>query len=158
MAQLDMASADREDLDEILTVELERDLPAEPGRVFEALTRPELVARWWGPSPEITKGADIDPRVGGTYVVTMTGENGEDFSMHGEIVEMAPPERLVIRFTRAFDDGSSRSTLLTLTLRAQASGTRLTLLHEGFANLELRDGFKGGWGHSLEQLDALMAG
>jgi len=157
MAQTDMASADREDLDEILKVEMQRDYDAPRVRVFDALTIPEQVAQWWGPAVNMVDGAEVEARVGGRYIVTMSGENGEDFSMRGEIVELLPPERLVIRFTRVFDDGSRRSTLLTLTLEEQGAGTCLTLLHEGFANLELRDGFSGGWAHSLEHLAQLLA-
>lgn len=162
MGQVDMASADREDLDEILKVELQRDLPASRERVFEALTIPEQVAAWWGPERDMVDGAEVEPHVGGRYIVHMSGENGEDFSMYGEIAEMSAPERLVIRFTRTFEDGSSRSTTLTLTLATldteQGEQTRLTLLHTGFANLELRNGFNGGWGHSLENLATLVSG
>lgn len=157
MAQIDMASADREDLDEILKVELHRDLDAPRERVFEAFTDPALVAQWWGPDDDLTDGADIDARQGGRYVVNMSGQNGEDFSMRGEIVELSPPHRIVIRFTRTFEDGSSRSTLLTLTLEEKGTGSRLTLLHTGFANMAIRDGFFGGWGHSVVRLAELVA-
>ncbi len=157
MAQVDMASADREDLDEILKVEIHRDLDAPRERVFEALTIPEQVAQWWGPAVNMVDGAEVDAKVGGRYIVNMLGENGEDFSMRGKITELSPPEKLVIEFTRTFEDGSSRSTVLTLTLTQQGGGTRLHLLHTGFANMELRDGFNGGWAHSLENLAGLVA-
>jgi len=157
MAQVDMASADREDLDEILKIDMHRDLDAPRERVFEALTIPEQVAQWWGPAVNMVDGAEVEPKVGGRYIVNMSGENGEDFSMRGRITELSPPEKLVIEFTRTFEDGSSRSTLLTLTLTEQGGGTRLRLLHTGFANMELRDGFNGGWAHSLQHLADLLA-
>ncbi len=156
-AQVDMASADREDLDDILKIDMHRDLDAPRARVFEALTVPEQVAQWWGPAVNMVDGAEVDAKVGGRYIVHMSGENGEDFSMRGKIIELSPPEKLVIEFTRTFDDGSSRSTVLTLTLTEQGEGTRLHLLHTGFANLELRDGFNGGWAHSMQHLADLLA-
>jgi uncharacterized protein YndB with AHSA1/START domain len=48
-----------------------RTFPATRERVFDALTKPEQVAQWWGPAGFSLPKAELDLRVGGTYRFTM---------------------------------------------------------------------------------------
>ena len=43
-----------------------RRIKAPPAKIYAALTRPDLISRWWGDGgPVLT--AEIDPRVGGSF-------------------------------------------------------------------------------------------
>ncbi len=53
------------------------DAPVET--VWEAWTDPEQVARWWGPRGFSLTTHSKDLRVGGSWVYTMHGPNGEDY-------------------------------------------------------------------------------
>ena len=41
-----------------------RRIKASPAKVYAGLTRPELMARWWGPDGGPVLSAEADPRVG----------------------------------------------------------------------------------------------
>src|SRR5687768_13891629 len=62
-----------------LSLDLKCRLPVPRARVFKALTRPEELAKWWGPHGYTSPSADFDPRVGGGYRITMQPPDGEVF-------------------------------------------------------------------------------
>ena len=71
--------------------------------VFEAMSRPEHVRRWWG---NIGDGysvpvCEIDLRVGGAWRFVNRHPKGEA-AFHGEYQEIVPPGRVV--FTEIFED------------------------------------------------------
>ncbi|MBF8299495.1 MAG: hypothetical protein HW397_544, partial [Dehalococcoidia bacterium] len=63
--------------------------------VWEAWTKPEHVAQWWGPRGWTLPVCDIDLRPGSHYRWVMRGPDGKDHPMSGEYREVVPPERLV---------------------------------------------------------------
>ena len=72
-----------------------RVLDAPPRLVFEAMTRPEHVRRWWCCMDGFTMTVcEIDLRVGGRWRYVIVGPHGE-VAFHGVYQEIAPPERLV---------------------------------------------------------------
>jgi uncharacterized protein YndB with AHSA1/START domain len=68
------------------------DAPAD--LVFEALTTPDLVKRWWGFETSEWLVCEIDLRVGGTWRYVMR-DDGMEVGFHGEYREIARPHRLV---------------------------------------------------------------
>src|ERR1700753_1470853 len=77
------------------SVTLVRQIKARPQTVFDAMTRPELMARWWGPDAGPVLLAEADVRVGGAFRVRFRMLDGEEAECFGEYLEVAPPERLV---------------------------------------------------------------
>ena len=69
--------------------------------VFEAMTKPEHVKRWWGilDDRHSVPVCEIDLRVGGAWRFVGRGPKGESV-FYGVYREIAPPERLV--FTEIF--------------------------------------------------------
>src|SRR5215831_18353622 len=63
--------------------------------VFEALTKPELLKRWFGPRGWTLPVCEIDLRVGGAWRFVLHGPDGRDIGMRGVYKEIVPPERLV---------------------------------------------------------------
>jgi uncharacterized protein YndB with AHSA1/START domain len=66
--------------------------------VFEAMTRPELIKRWFGPPPECGWTIAVcegEPRVGGTWRVEMHKPDGARIVLHGAYREFTPPDRFV---------------------------------------------------------------
>jgi uncharacterized protein YndB with AHSA1/START domain len=124
----------------LATVELA--VPAE--RVFRALASEEVV-QWWGSADtyRTTKWSG-DLRVGGAFRSEGVGADGKPFSVGGEYVEIDPPRKLVHTWRPDWDAG--HATTVTYRLEPTATGTRLTVRHEGFAGRpESCEGHTEGW-------------
>src|ERR671936_281182 len=77
---------------EIVTTR-EFDAPIE--LVFDVLTKPEHVRKWFAPfACEVTK-CSIDLRVGGNYHIVFVTEDGTEGSFRGTYLEVEPPTRTV---------------------------------------------------------------
>lgn len=72
-----------------------REFDAPRHLVFEAWTRPELVARWWTAKRGTARGMEIDLRVGGRWRYVMDTDGGQEVAFHGEYREVVPEERIV---------------------------------------------------------------
>lgn len=140
-----------------LTVRLFRMVQALPPRVFEAMTDPEQVARWWGPEgftcPEVT----LDPRVGGAYRIAMQPPDGELFHLVGEYVEVEPPSRLAYTFRWEPPDPDDRENVARIALRERDGATEVALTHGPFATEARRELHKAGWTDSLIRLASHLA-
>jgi uncharacterized protein YndB with AHSA1/START domain len=127
-------------------------------KVWAALTTAEGLGTWFG------NAATIDLRPGGAGQMTWTG--GEKASMRIERVE----EPTVFGLTwgnNGLPDDDPRRTYVEFTLAPTGSGTRLTVVESGFAQLpedsyhKAFDGNIEGWaselGELVEYLDATAA-
>jgi uncharacterized protein YndB with AHSA1/START domain len=135
---------------------LVRKLDAAPGKVWRALTEPEMLKQWMRPD-DATKvaTAEIDLRVGGRYRIVMTPPEGEEHDVRGVYREIVPNKRLV--YTWAWKSTPERESIVTIELRAVGKGTELTLRHEQFADAEARDRHQHGWTGCLSSLEKALA-
>ncbi|HLL46087.1 MAG TPA: SRPBCC domain-containing protein [Longimicrobiaceae bacterium] len=141
----------------MIELTLEQEIPADPGRVFAALTEPEQLRRWSAPEGLAVVDGETDLRVGGGWRVVMAAPDGDRHEAFGTYREIAPPERLVYTHAWRHDDGgSSPETVLTVELRPGGGGTRLHFTQAGFASPESRDGHREGWCSALGHLRALF--
>lgn len=140
----------------ILTLRLDRVLPAPRPRVYRACTQPDEVAQWWGPHGFTTPEIDLDVRVGGGYRFGMQPPEGELFHVSGEFREIEPPARLVYTFRWEEPDPDDRETLVTMSLRDQGDSTEVLLVQSGFATEGRRALHVAGWTDCLERLHELM--
>jgi uncharacterized protein YndB with AHSA1/START domain len=70
--------------------------PATAGRVFQALTKPELIRRWMlGPPGWTLAICKTNPVPGGEFRYLWHNEGGEEQGMSGSYVTVEPPRRLV---------------------------------------------------------------
>lgn len=135
-------------------------LPVPRKRVWEAITKPEQFARWFG----VVSGMDV--RVGGA--IHFTWEN-KPCPYPGSIEVIEPIQRFVFRWPSyavahpelTFDPAPS--TRVEITLEEQAEGTLLTLVESGFASQpqsvpaeELYHGNQDGWQECLNGLQAYL--
>ena len=134
-------------------LEITRSFDAPPALVFKAWASKEHLLRWWGPKDFTATSDELDFREGGAYRHAIHGPDGNSYGMSGVYREIVEPERIV--FTFAWDDGPE--TLITVTIRPQGNGTRLTFRHEPFADAATRDSHESGWGECLDRLAAEIA-
>ena len=125
--------------------------------VYEAMTRPELLKRWFGPHGWSLVVCEIDFRVGGTWRYVLEGPDGRSMGMGGEYREIVPGERTV--HTESFDDYPGDS-VVTVVLTEHEGRTTLTgtVLYE---SQEVRDaviesGMEHGAAETYDRLAELL--
>ena len=121
--------------------------------VFKAWTDPDEVAAWYGPEHFDTPRdrVRIDPRVGGRYELTMVQrEDGREFSIGYDIVELVEPELIVLRSDPMPEVGMPESTVTRVEFHDHGAKTRMTLTDGpypvGRAHAE------AGWNASFDKL------
>jgi uncharacterized protein YndB with AHSA1/START domain len=134
-------------------------LPANPDRVWEALTSAEHIRIWWG--DHVT----LDAREGGPLREEWDDGDGIPMLTEGEVLTCQPPCHLVMTWK---DAGWPLATRVSITLEEPAPGrTRLRLDHTGWSSLglseEARDtllaNHSAGWSIHLRDLrDHLRSG
>jgi uncharacterized protein YndB with AHSA1/START domain len=127
--------------------------------VFEAMTRPEHVKRWWGCLGEgySVPVCEIDLRPGGKWRF-VNRHPGGDAAFHGEYREITPPSRCV--FTEIFEEYPDIVSVVTADLAEEGRKTRLTVTVR-YPSQEVRDavmatGMATGAGISYDRLEDLV--
>lgn len=124
-----------------------------PAKVWAAITTAEGLGTWFG------NQATIDLRPGGP--AKLTWDSGDSADLRVERVE----EPKVFAFTwhiHGLPEGDPRRTYVEFTLEPVATGTRLTVIETGFAQLPddaygtAYDGNTRGWANELGELVAYL--
>jgi uncharacterized protein YndB with AHSA1/START domain len=130
--------------------------------VFEAMTRPEHIRRWWGNLGDgySVPVCDVDFRVGGAWRFVNRTPKGEDAVFYGAYREIAPPDRVV--FTEIFAPFPDTESVVTAVLTEESGRTRLTATVR-YPSREVRDmvlktGMERGAGLSYDHLEEVAAG
>jgi uncharacterized protein YndB with AHSA1/START domain len=128
--------------------------------VFEAMTNPEHVKRWYGPRDTQLTSCEIDLRVGGRFRYVMAGPGGTEFAFSGTYREVDPPARIVNTWTfELFPDKEAVETAEW----EEEDGRTTVRLSIRFATPEDYQGWAGsgafgGWAQSLDRLGETIAG
>jgi uncharacterized protein YndB with AHSA1/START domain len=109
------------DLDVLIT----RKFDAPIGLVFDVLTKPEHMSRWFAPFGCEMKKCEIDLRVGGHYHQVFVTEAGTECSFRGTYLEIEPPTRTVE--TWVFDGRPDVETVETVELHEADGVTTMTI-------------------------------
>jgi uncharacterized protein YndB with AHSA1/START domain len=127
--------------------------------VWEAMSKPEHVRRWWGALDDMhtMSVCEIDFRVGGTWRFVGRSPQGE-YGFHGEYREIDPPERVV--FTEIYDPFPDDGSVVTSVLTEEGGKTRLTVTAR-YRTKEVRDfvigtGMEKGAAISYDRLEDLV--
>jgi uncharacterized protein YndB with AHSA1/START domain len=102
------------------TFQIQRVLPHPPRQVFEAFARPELLARWWGPSGFTNTFEVFEFRPGGRWKFVMHGPDGSHHPNESVFLRLDAPSAVVIQHV------SRPRYVLTVTLAAHEAGTAIT--------------------------------
>ena len=100
--------------------------------VFEALTNPELLRRWFnGPPGWTLVFCEFDAQVGGKYRYVWRNPEGVEMGMGGVNLEIVPPERIVAteKFDQSWYPGEAVGTL-SLTERDGKTTLTQTVVYE----------------------------
>ena len=125
--------------------------------VFEAMTKPEHIKRWWG---ILDKGysvpvCEVDLRPGGAWRSVARTPKGQLVAFYGVYREIAPPDRLV--FTEIFEQFPDTESVVTAVFTDESGKTRLTVTAL-YPSVEVRDtvlktGMEAGAAISYDRLE-----
>lgn len=136
------------------TVVVKRTIRADQKRVFDAWTKPELMAHWYvgGKGKSIST---VDLRVGGKFINDMQIEDdvgGVKSILHsGEYLEIKPHEKLVFTWSSPFVS----NTVVTVELRKVENGTEVVITHR-LTKQEDCNGHTKGWTYALGGLASYL--
>jgi uncharacterized protein YndB with AHSA1/START domain len=120
-------------------IALTREFDAPRELLFEAMSRPEHLAQWWGRRGSTIEVSQYDFRPGGAWRFVEHGADGSQNGFRGEIREIAPPERIVQTFEWEGLPGHISVDTLVLEPIDQGRKTRVTVT-SAFDSVEDRDG------------------
>lgn len=137
------------------TLTIERTFHAPLALVWEAWTKPEHIAHWWGPKGMKINIIEHDFSVGGKWKYTMPMPDGKEFITEGEYSEIVEREKIV---TTADFKPMTEGVTLYILFEADGEKTKFTfhVVHptEEYCRQQEEMGFYNGWGsvfHNLEE-------
>lgn len=143
-------------------IEVHRTIPAAPERVYRAWLTPETIRRWLAPSIFTAARVEVDERVGGRLRIWHQDASGNDVGgAEGEILELASPERIVLRWWFVGPDRATdpaQESRLTVTFARTEDDKTLLRLHHGqldglrARHPEVADNVAAGWASALATL------
>jgi uncharacterized protein YndB with AHSA1/START domain len=124
--------------------------------LFDCMTQPEHLARFWGPAGTTSPvgGITVDLRPGGMFETTMVNDgDGSEYTMRAVYVEVRRPERLVWQ-----EPGVEGGMTTTITFTDLGDGTTEVVTHQTnvpamFATPQGQAGFRT----SLDRFAAYVA-
>jgi uncharacterized protein YndB with AHSA1/START domain len=125
--------------------------------VFDAISKPELLKRWFGPHGHSLVVCEVDFRVGGAWRFVLESPDGRSMGMSGVYREIVPAERTV--HTEGFDDYPGDSVITTVLTEHDGKTTlTATALYE---SQEVRDavvasGMEHGAAETYDRLAELL--
>ena len=143
-----------------LEIAMTRAFDAPRRLVFEAMTKPEHVSRWWGPHGTSIVSCEMDLRPGGSWRFVLRGPDGQDHPFKGVYREVVPPERVVSTFVYDVEGIRDHEAVETMTLDERDGKTlfQVTIRHKTkeARDGQLHSGMEGGAAQSYDRLAELL--
>ncbi|OJW47557.1 MAG: hypothetical protein BGO67_04215 [Alphaproteobacteria bacterium 41-28] len=132
---------------------IKKKLTAPRDKVFEALSRPEIINLWLKPDEawKVTSKNTFEP--GGHFELNMTDQDGIAHNHMGEYKEIIPLKKIVFTWNSKL----IKNTLVTIELADIDGFTELTLTHDLFPDEEIKERHHQGWKGCLENLSHLLS-
>ncbi|NAS11154.1 SRPBCC family protein [Poritiphilus flavus] len=115
------------------TLILKHTFNASPEKVYATWTDPAKMAKWFGSSKDGAEIHELNVSKGGTYRLTMLGDDGIKYPLSGMYTEVDPPYKLVGTFQWAKNEkieNWANETILTVEFKEVNGKTELTYTHE----------------------------
>jgi uncharacterized protein YndB with AHSA1/START domain len=136
-----------------LELRLERLYRHPKERVFAAISDPEIMPKWFGPSAlSRIKALEHDLRPGGVYRLEFPPMDGEEMIVFGEFRAVEPPRRLAYSWTWKDGTGYDLPSEVEFTLEDHPEGTLLVLRHRLLPDTEGGRMHEAGWSRSFDRL------
>lgn len=151
-------------------LEITRVFDAPREEVFRYLVEPDLVAQWWGPDGFTTPAdrVEIEAKVGGAHRKTMVLESAEIASGMGvevgtpfpdaaTVLQIDPPELLVLSSEPQPEIGLTERTVTRIELHAEGTNRTRVVLVDGPYDEMMAPHAETGWTQQFGKLERLLA-
>jgi uncharacterized protein YndB with AHSA1/START domain len=140
------------------TIRMERVFDAPRERVFESMTDPDLVPRWWGPSRLTTTIDQGDVSPGGAWRFVQYDAEGNEYGFHGQYRDVVPPD--YVERTFEFEGMPGHVLIETATFEDVGGKTKVTMTN-AYDTLEdlngmFQTGMLDGSTESMDRFSALL--
>jgi len=138
--------------------------------VFRHLVEPDLIARWWGPDGFAVPAdrVEVEAKVGGAHRKTMVLEGAEiaaamampvgtEFPDAATVLEIAPPELLVLSSEPQPEIGLVERTVTRIELHEEGPDRTRVVLIDGPYDDVMAPNAEMGWAQQLGKLERLLA-
>ncbi|MDQ2680704.1 MAG: SRPBCC domain-containing protein [Candidatus Eremiobacteraeota bacterium] len=117
---------------------------APSAKIFEALTEPKQLAKWWG-DEQFYKWTNVehDFRVQGAWEMSGSDARGNPLSIKGVYRTIEAPFELYQTWAYDFSQSGFRDSMVRYSLRERDGVTRLSMTHTGFRLSDKRGRSKG---------------
>lgn len=136
-----------------LTAKIEADIMAQPSKVWDALTNPEMIKQYFF-------GVDVvtDWKVGSPIIYKGEWE-GNQFEDKGNIIKLEPEKLLLCNYWSSFSglpDIPENYQNVAYEMAPIKDGTRLTITQDGIGNEESKQHTEQNWKAVLDALKSLL--
>ena len=148
------------------TISFERTVNVPLDTVWKAWTEPESFKKWWGPKEYTCPDCTIDFTIGGKFLASMQGGDGNKIWSTGTYKEIISHRKIVVTDSFADSKGNivpasdykmpgemALELLVTVTFEEVDGKTTISLQHEGLA-AEIADDCIKGWQSSFDKLES----
>ncbi len=152
------------DASHTLSLTVSKVIPASREKVFAAWLDADIRTQWWFPNMDGSPAyCELDPRVGGTYLIRQTGCGEEpipgvpaDFvwEITGEFVAIDRPNRIVFTWNVNHPNEDETDETVTVDFADADGGTLVTITHTGIRKDTMREGTEKGWTEILDRQTA----
>ena len=138
--------------------------------VFRHLVEPDLIARWWGPDGFAVPAdrVEVEAKVGGAHRKTMVLEGAEiaaamampvgtEFPDAATVLEIAPPELLVLSSEPQPEIGLVERTVTRIELHEEGPDRTRVVLIDGPYDDVMAPNAEMGWTQQFGKLERLLA-
>ena len=136
-----------------------REFDAPRDLVFETMTDPDLLPRWWGPRSHTTRVDRMEVKFGGAWRYLVHDADGQETAFRGAYHAVVAPGRLVTTFE--WEGMPGHVGLVTTTLEEVGGKTRLTELSlfpsVADRDMNISNGMEGGATETMDRLEELLA-
>ena len=137
---------------------ISREFDAPRELVWQALTSPSHLLRWWGPHSCPLVTCEIDLQVGGLWRYVCKDVVGNTLVWRGIYREVVAPERIVS--TEVFEGFPDAESINTMTLQQVGLTTRLQTIvrhqYQEFRDGHVQSGMEAGMQETFNRLDDLL--
>jgi uncharacterized protein YndB with AHSA1/START domain len=134
---------------------LEREFSVTPDRLFQWVSTPDKLLKWWGPEGMDVPEHNLDLSRTGPWFSIMRNDEGQQFKVSGHVTHVDAPKS--VGFTWGWhdeDDQRGTESHVTFTVVASTSGARLLVDHRELDDSEQSTRHEAGWTSSLRKLAA----
>ena len=145
--------------DKTVPLIIKRQYDVAPARLFELLTTPDHLEKWFSPDESIpVRVLAHDFRVGGDYRLRYTMPGDIEIEVHGEFIQIDEPDLITFSWVwQEPDIHSEIHTIVTWRLLEKNEQTELTVIHDQMPSQEFHDRHQNGWTGTLGRLEKLVA-